>query len=59
MTGCGETSESTAARMHNLVFWLYIVVLGTHALMLPLYTIMAVWHGKSARTHERRGLAGG
>ena len=58
-TGCGETSERTAARAHGIVALISALTIPLLAASLAGEAIILVWHWKSYGLHVLRGRAKG
>ena len=58
-TGCGETSEATAARAHGIVALISALTIPLLAATLVTEVVIFVWHLKSRDLHLVRGRAKG
>ena len=55
-SGCGETSEITAARAHRIVALFYSVAFVALIPALLIEAAMTVWHIKSGAVHDHRAM---
>lgn len=57
--GCGETSETTAARAHQIITVFYTVAAIGLAGALATVATMIAWHRASSAIHTRRAIEQG